>query len=98
MTHKIKTLVAYIEPWYKRQRKQFHLTHKEKYEEKFLARFHLTRKCHAKQAALTGTGATFDWTFFDNSNRRKVDRRPSKVVIFDSDLVRRGSSNCRRLN
>jgi hypothetical protein len=53
MTHKIKTFVAYIEPWYKRQRKQFHLTHKEKYEEKFLAHLHLTRKCHAKQAALT---------------------------------------------
>jgi hypothetical protein len=45
-----------------------------------------------------GAGATFDWTFFDNWNRRKELRRPSKVAIFDSDLVRRGSSNCRRLN
>ena len=45
-----------------------------------------------------GAGATFDWTFFDNSNRRKDLRQPSKVVIFDSDLVRRGNSNCRRLN
>ncbi len=35
----------------------------------------------------TGAGATFDWTLFDNSNRRKVVRRPSKVVMFDSDLV-----------
>jgi hypothetical protein len=43
-------------------------------------------------------GATFDWTLFDNSNRRKVVRRPSKVVMFDSDLVRRGSSNYRTLN
>ncbi len=32
-------------------------------------------------------GAMFDWTFFDNSNRRKVVRQPSKVVMFDSDLV-----------
>jgi hypothetical protein len=45
-----------------------------------------------------GAGATFDWTFFDNWNRRKELRRPSKVVMFDSDLVRRGNSNCRRLN
>jgi hypothetical protein len=34
-----------------------------------------------------GAGATFDWTLFDNSNRRKVVRQPSKVVMFDSDLV-----------
>jgi hypothetical protein len=45
-----------------------------------------------------GAGATFDWTLFDNSNQRKVVRRPSKVVMFDLDLVRRGSSNCRTLN
>ena len=25
-----------------------------------------------------GAGATFDWTFFDNSNRRKELRRPFK--------------------
>jgi hypothetical protein len=48
--------------------------------------------------ATKGAGATFDWTFFDNWNRRKVLRRPSKVVMFDSNLVRRGNSNCRRLN
>ncbi len=34
-----------------------------------------------------GAGATFDWTLFDNSNWRKVVRRPSKVVMFDSDYV-----------
>ncbi len=45
-----------------------------------------------------GAGARFDWTFFDNWNRRKELRRPSKVVMFDSDLVRHGNSNCRRLN
>jgi hypothetical protein len=45
-----------------------------------------------------GAGATFDWTFFDDWNRRKVLRRPSKVVMFDLDLVRRGNSNCQRLN
>ena len=45
-----------------------------------------------------GTGATFDWTFFDNWNWRKELRRVWKVVMFNSDLVRRGSSNCRRLN
>jgi len=44
----------------------------------------------------TGTGATFDWTFFDNWNRRKELWRVWKVAMFDSDLVRRGSSNCRR--
>jgi hypothetical protein len=42
----------------------------------------------------TRAGATFNWTLFDNSNRRKVVRRPSKVVMFNSDLVRPGSSNC----
>ncbi len=47
---------------------------------------------------LPGAGATFDWTLFDNSNRRKVVRRPSKVVMFDLDLVQRGSSNCRTIN
>jgi hypothetical protein len=40
---------------------------------------------------LMGAGATFDWTLLDNSNRRKVARQPSKVVMFDSDLVQRGS-------
>ena len=45
-----------------------------------------------------GADATFNWTLFDNSNQRKVVRRPSKVVMFNSDLVRRGSSNCRTLN
>ncbi len=45
-----------------------------------------------------GAGAMFDWTLFDNSNQRKVVQQPSKVVMFDSDLVRRGSSNCRTLN
>ncbi len=35
-----------------------------------------------------GVGAMFDWTLFDNSNRRKDARRPSKVAMFDSDLVR----------
>ena len=43
-------------------------------------------------------GATFDLTLFDNSNQRKVVRQPSKLVMFDSDLVQRGSSNCRTLN
>ncbi len=33
-------------------------------------------------------GATFDWTLFDNWNQRKVVLRPSKVAMFDSDLVR----------
>ncbi len=35
-----------------------------------------------------GAGATFDWTLFDNWNQRKVVQRPSKVAMFDSDLVR----------
>jgi hypothetical protein len=30
----------------------------------------------------------FDWTLFDNSNQRKDVRWPSKVAMFDSDLVR----------
>ncbi len=46
------------------------------------------------RADKNGAGATFDWTFFDNWNQRKELRRPSKVVMFDSDLVRRGNSNC----
>ena len=33
-----------------------------------------------------GAGATSDWTLFDNSNQRKVVRRPSKVVMFDSTM------------
>ncbi len=41
---------------------------------------------------LLGAGATFDWAFFDNWNRRKVLQRPSKVVMFDSDLVRRDTA------
>jgi hypothetical protein len=28
---------------------------------------------------LMGAGATFDWLFFDNSNRRKDLRQPSKL-------------------
>jgi hypothetical protein len=42
-------------------------------------------------------GATF-WTLIDNSNRRKVVWRPSKVVMFDSDLVWHGDSNYQTLN
>ncbi len=34
-----------------------------------------------------GAGATFDLTLFDNSNWRKDVWRPSKVAMFDSDLV-----------
>jgi hypothetical protein len=40
----------------------------------------------------SGAGATFDWTFLDNWNQRKILRRPSKVVMFDSDLVRRDTA------
>ncbi len=29
----------------------------------------------------------FDWTLFDNSNQRSFVRWPSKVGMFDSDLV-----------
>ncbi len=39
-----------------------------------------------------GAGATFDWTLFNNSSWRKVVRRPSKVVMFDSDYVRQLSN------
>ncbi len=34
-----------------------------------------------------GAGAMFDWSLFDNWNRRKVVRQPSKAAMFDSDLV-----------
>ncbi len=34
------------------------------------------------------TGGMFDWTYFDNWNRRSSVWRPSKVGMFDSDLVR----------
>ena len=39
-----------------------------------------------------GAGATFDWTLFDNSNRRKVVRRPSKLwcstrIYFDVEAA-----------
>jgi hypothetical protein len=42
-----------------------------------------------------GADATFDWTLFANSNRRKVVRRPSKVVMFDSDYVPQKIDNYR---
>jgi hypothetical protein len=63
-----------------------------------LSKFKRTVDLNSLQLKSWGASATFDWTFFDNSNRRKVVRQPSKVVIFDLDLVRRGNSNCRRLN
>jgi hypothetical protein len=44
-------------------------------------------------AILTGAGAMFDWTLFNNSNQRKVVRQPLKVVMFDSDYVQRKIDN-----
>jgi hypothetical protein len=37
--------------------------------------------------SLPGACGIFDWTLFDNSNRRKVVRRPAKVGMFDLNLV-----------
>jgi len=43
-----------------------------------------------KQAIIkTGAGATFDWTLFNNWNKRKFVQRLQKVAMFDSDYVRR---------
>ncbi len=52
-------------------------------------------KCTYYTRMAARAGATFNWTLFDNSNRRKVVRRPSKVVMFDLNYVRRKIDNCR---
>jgi hypothetical protein len=34
-----------------------------------------------------GTGGTFNWTLFDNSNQKNFVRRLQKVGMFDLNLV-----------
>ncbi len=45
------------------------------------------RGCFYCFVVVMATVGMFDWRLFDNSNRRSFVRHPSKVGMFDSDLV-----------
>ncbi len=50
------------------------------------------QNCKIFRAISKGTCGMFDWTLFDNSNRRKVVRRPKKLgcstgIMFDRKLT-----------